>query len=249
MIIQIIETLLDKSVPFSGEHRRQQWENGWLQNLTEKNLRPRYFGKYKINRRNGYFVKAIDKNYERDMLYSIVDRVAKKYLRNMPYIYEFGCGTGHNLLRVKKISPNSILHGMDWAVSSQRLVNSIGFPAANFDFFDPNYRLKLHNPAGVFTVAALEQTGTKFKAFVSYLLKNKPKICVHIEPIAELLDKNNLMDYLSIKYFEKRKYLSGFLTYLRKLEKEKKIKIHEASRNRVGSLYIEGYSVVVWSPI
>ena len=74
-------------------------------------------------------------------------------------------------------------------------------------------------------------------------------MCIHIEPIEELLDKNILLDYLSIKYFEKRNYLSGFLSGLKKLEKQNKIKILKADRNNIGSLFIEGYSIIVWQPI
>ena len=248
-IIQILEVLLDDSLPFSGKHRKEQWQSGWFENLVEGNVNPHYFGKYKINRRGGVFVEALSKNYERDMLYKILDLYFKKYLTKVKYIYEFGCGTGHNMLRVKKINPKAILCGLDWVSSSQEIVERLNLRSFQFDFFHPDYRLKLVPPAGIYTVAALEQTGTNYKKFIRYLLKNKPAICLHIEPIEELLDPNNLMDYLSIKYFHKRKYLRGFLTYLRELEKEGKIKIHEAKRNHIGSLFIEGYSVIVWSPL
>ena len=59
----------------------------------------------------------------------------------------------------------------------------------------------------------------------------------------------NLVDYLSILYFKKRNYLSGFLLKLRELEEAGKIKIHMAKRTFIGSLYIEGYSVIAWSPV
>ena len=249
VVIQILDTLLDKSIPFSGKHRLKQWEKGWGENVKEGSATPHYFGKYKVNRRGGYFVEALSKNYEQEMLYSILDKVFKKYLSKIPFIYEFGCGTGHNLLRLKKVNPNALLVGLDWAHSSQKMLGKLKLLSFQFDFFNPDYRLKLGDKAGVYTVAALEQTGKDYKKFITYLLKQKPQICIHVEPIAELLDENNLMDYLSIKYFEKRNYLSGFLTYLRKLEEEGKIKIHEAKRNGIGSLFIEGYSVIVWSPL
>jgi hypothetical protein len=107
----------------------------------------------------------------------------------------------------------------------------------------------LDRGAYVYTVASLEQVGLEFKKFVDYLLKNKPKLCVHVEPVAELLDNSNLLDYLSVKYFEKRNYLRGFLTYLRQLEKQGKIRILKARRTYIGSLFIEGYSVIIWTPV
>ena len=85
--------------------------------------------------------------------------------------------------------------------------------------------------------------------FIDFLLEKKPEICLHIEPIAELLNEENLVDYLSILYFKKRNYLSGFLLKLRELEEAGKIKIHMAKRTFIGSLYIEGYSVIAWSPV
>ena len=99
------------------------------------------------------------------------------------------------------------------------------------------------------TVAALEQTGTRYERFLRYLIKQKPKIVIHIEPIPELLDPDNLIDYLSIKYMEKRKYLSGYLTHLKELEKQGKIKILEARRSGIGSQYIDGYSIIAWRPL
>src|SRR5258708_6525039 len=95
-IIHILETLLDDSIPFSGAHRKKQWEKGWGENLESGNGIPKYFGKYPVQRLNGRFVRGSGKNYERDMLYTIVDALAKKYLSTQTHIYEFGCGTGHN---------------------------------------------------------------------------------------------------------------------------------------------------------
>ena len=87
----------------------------------------------------------------------------------------------------------------------------------------------------------LEQVGHDYKAFISYLLKNKPAICINIEPIAEVLDANKLIDNLAIKYFRKRNYLNGYLDYLKKLEKQNKITITEIKRTYIGSMFAECY--------
>lgn len=247
-IIQMLEIILDKSVPFSGAHRRRQWEKGWGENLESGDGVPKYFGKHRVNRLNGRLVMGLDADYERDMLYTIVDKLGKKYLSRAKDVYEFGCGTGHNLWRVKAVNPNARLHGFDWTRSSNRIIDNMGFHAERFDFFNPS-KVRLEKDAAVYTVAALEQTGEGYKKFVSYLLKNKPSVVVHIEPIPELLDSSRLLDYLSIQYMAKRKYLKGYLTYLEKLEKEGKIEILEARRSGIGSMLIDGYSVVVWRPI
>lgn len=247
-IIRILDILLDDSIPYSGAHRKKQWEKGWAENLKSGNGIPQYFGKYPIQRLNGRFVRGKDKNYERDMLYTIVDKYAKKYLSNLSYVFEYGCGIGHNLWRIKAINPKAMIVGLDWTDSSNKMVDDMGFYSAKFDFFNPDYAFGCKG-VGVYTVAALEQVGTKFKPFVKYLLKNKPSIVVHIEPIPELLDEHKLLDYLSIRYMHKRKYLRGYLDYLRELEKKGKIKILEAKRSGIGSFLIDGYSVVVWKPL
>ena len=64
--------------------------------------------------------------------------------------------------------------------------------------------------------------------------------------MSELLDDNNLIDSLSVKYFDKRKYLNGFLSHLNNLEKEGKIEIIKQQRIFSGSYFIEGHSLVVW---
>lgn len=247
-IIQILDTLLDDSIPYSGAHRRKQWEKGWKENLKSGNQVPKYFDKYPVQRLDGKLVLGISRDYERQMLYKIVDRLAEKYLSKYENVYEFGCGTGHNLWRIKKANPHALLHGFDWTESSNRIVRSLGFHAEKFDFFNPP-RIKLNKNSGVYTVAALEQVGTDYRKFVRFLLNNKPSTVVHIEPIPELLDPSNLLDYLSIKYMEKRKYLSGYLKYLQSLEKQGKIRIIEARRSGIGSMFIDGYSIIVWRPV
>lgn len=251
-IIQMLEIILDKSVPFSGAHRHKQWEKGWGENLESGDGVPKYFGKHKVNRLNGKLVIGKSKTYELDKLYSLVDSLGKKYLKNMEHIHEYGCGTGHNLWRMKAINPDAILCGLDWTKSGVQMVKSQGFDGFVFDFFNPPvtpvnfYKGK---KVGVYTVASLEQTGENYKKFVSYLLKTKPEIVVNIEPIPELLDSTKLLDYLSIQYMSKRKYLKGYLTYLEELEKKGKIEIIEARRSGIGSFMIDGYSVIVWKPI
>ena len=242
VIIEIIETLLDPSLPFSGEHRRKQWEKGWSENLKSGDTTPRYFGKYPVTRFNGEFVTGQD---EQQSLYSILEDLAEKYLLHYDTICEFGCGTGHNLLHLKDVDSDIRYIGLDWSQSSNKLVRSLGMEGYQFDYFKPKFIMPENS--AVLTVASLEQVGKKFKTFVKYLLQVKPRVVVHIEPIPELLDKTILIDYLSIKYMAKRKYLTGYLDYLRLLEKNGYIKILEARRSGIGSKFIDGYSIIVWT--
>jgi len=262
-LLKIISTLVNENkIIKAGKHRIYQWEEGWEENLErfkksldKDDLKPRYFGKYKAVRWKGDLVEPISKNFEQRILYVIEDWLFDKYLKEVNCIYEFGCGTGHNLIRANEVNPTAELWGLDWANSSGRILEVLNerkfFPQIlfhKFNFFNPDKNFNIKKNSGIYTVAALEQVGEKHKKFVDYLIQSKPKVCIHIEPIAELLNKNRLLDYLSLEYFKLRNYLSCFLTHLQKEERRGRLKIHETKRTHIGSLFIEGYSVIVWSP-
>lgn len=264
LLKKIVETLLDPHLMQSGEHRLDQWENGWSENLRSiqsdpKNrdlIIPKYFSKYGAIRWNGRFIRPVSEQFEYRSLAVILDWVFDQYARDTDAIYEFGCGPGYNLLRAREVNSKASLWGLDWAKASQEIIEQLSaasvdldIHARNFDYFNPDQSFKLAPQSLVFTVASLEQVGVRWDRFVGYILRNRPKLCVHIEPIAELLDPGKFIDYLSVEYFRKRKYLHGFLDGLRQLEKEGKVRIHRAQRTSIGSLFIEGYSVVVWSPV
>ncbi|MEK7377149.1 MAG: class I SAM-dependent methyltransferase [Candidatus Margulisiibacteriota bacterium] len=255
-IKRIVDALLDKGLAYSGQHRKKQWEKGWGQNLTEGSVIPHYFGKYPFIRVNQRFIRPVSRNFEYNMIGVVLDWVFDRYMKGTKNIYEFGCGTGHNLLRLRKVNPAANLWGLDWVFSSQKIIRKFARTSGDkklfayrFDYFNPDHNFVLAHDSIACTIASLEQVGSKYKKFVAYLLKNKPKLCINIEPIAELFDERNLLDYFALEYHKKRRYLDGYLTYLKKLEKQKKIKIHRIQRTCVGSFFNEGYQVVVWSPV
>ncbi len=261
-ILKILKTLQDNTVVRAGEHRLEQWERGWAENVAlfaEKKdpevAIPRYFGKYPVIRFRGKFLKPLSPHFEYQMVGVLQEWLFEEYIKNVPAIYEFGCGTGNNLLRARPVNPTATLHGFDWARSSQELIARMkgegvetNISGARFDFFHPDRSLHLSPEGAVFTISALEQIGDRFQPFVEYLLAERPKICFHMEPISELLDPDNLLDWLSLAYLKKRNYLDDFLTYLRDLETQGKITIHRSQRSNIGSLFIESYSVIAWSP-
>ena len=261
LLLVIVKTLLDPNITKSGEHRRGEWEDGWGENLTDINqdnkdvesIIPKYFNKYNAIRWRGKFIKPVGEKFEYHTLRIILDWLFDKYARDCDSIYEFGCGPAHHLLRARKVNENAKLWGLDWAESSQGIIEKIRHDGIdknifghNFDYFNPELNFKIDDNSVIFTVASLEQIGNKWDKFVNYLIDQKPKLCFHVEPIGEMLDENVLVDYLSIQYFKKRNYLNGFLDGLRKLETEGKVNILDTKRSHIGSLFIEGYSIVVW---
>lgn len=260
---ETLEVLWDNTVEQAGRKRHTQWEAGWDANFQKlalpfdfSSIIPGYFGKHNILRWMQTYIVPEDPHFEYSSLAIIQDWLFDKYLRDHEVVYEFGCGTGHNLFRVREVNPTADLWGLDWTQSSQEILTWLNKHGVDprlhghkFNLFEPDHGFALEPGAAIYTVAALEQIGRQFTPFLSYIMANRPKLCVHIEPIAELLDENHLLDYLSVRYFKHRHYLDGFLSTLRALETEGKARIHMARRTYIGSKFIDGYSVVVWSPI
>ena len=74
-------------------------------------------------------------------------------------------------------------------------------------------------------------------------------LCVHIEPIVELYDECNPLDFLAGVYHRKRGYLEGFLPHLQALERKKKIELLEVTKATFGGIHHMAYSVIVWRPL
>jgi hypothetical protein len=263
-LLTILRVLFERKHESAGRHRLPAWEAGWSEHLDEIKepfdpavLTPKYFGKYPVVRWQGDLVMPVSPGFEYRCFEILQFWLFNKYFRGeSPGIYEFGCGTGHNLVRARTVNPSAWLFGLDWSERSQEIIRRLDVVAFGghgaaipFNFFQPNLHWRpYHETNVVFTSAALEQTGERFKYFVDFLIKMKPKLCVHMEPINELLDENSLLDALSIRYARQRNYLDGFLAHLRKLEHDGVVRIRLARRTGIGSLFLEGYSVVVWSP-
>ncbi len=247
----------------AGQHRLQQWEHGWRENLSalEKDenpdaVVPRYFGKYQLVRWLGDLAIPLTPEFEYHMLTILVEWAVETWLADVKTICEFGCGPGYHLLRSSALFPDKQLVGLDWTQASQDILKklvetgaAVNLQGRRFDFFEPDASLDLGASAGIYSVAALEQIGDKHEALIQYLLAKKPRICVHLEPIDELLDEARLLDQISILCAHKRNYLRGFLPRLRELEQQGRLTILRQQRTWIGSLFIEGHSLVVWKPL
>jgi len=261
-ILKLLKTLDRQTLKVSGSHRLNDWESGWKKHLEELKkskydlgiLVAKFAMKGEYNRLQGNLIKVESNSFEGDFVNIIRLYLFNKYYKNIATLYEFGAGTGVNLVAAAEIFPKMKLVGLDWANSSMEMLNSlkdklkINISGKRMDLFNPDEKYNLDRDSAVLTIGTLEQLGENFKPFINYLLKNKPKICIHLETLYEIYNQNNLLDFLAVKYLEKRKYLIGFLPFLKKLEKEKKIKILEVKRT-FGSFYHEGYTYTVWKPI
>lgn len=262
VVTEIHREVLENKFVKAGQDRETAWEKGWDENLknfkrTENidELVPKYFGKSNINRLGQHFIRSTSKNFDLNMLRAIQARVFSEYLMEAKNIYEFGCGTGHNLLFLSRFNLEASLVGLDWAKSSQEILQLLNKTQVNkniagrrFDYFSPDDDFKLVPSSAVLTIASLEQIGDKHKPFIDYLLKNQPSIVIHVEPFRDLLDDQDSIDLTSIVYMKQRNYIEGYCQEILDLQNNNRARVHLFERTFIGSKYVDGYTIMIWSP-
>ena len=253
--------VLSSNLTQCGEARICDWETGWKENLEEfkktlnpNSLIPKYHKKNNIARLNKQIIKSYSKDFDYHLHSFFVDALLLEHILNYDKVFELGCGTGYHLFRLNEYCPSKMYYGGDWSVASQAVVgecsevlktnNIKGF---NFNYFNPDYSIDIKDSL-VYTVASLEQVGDNHGKILEFLINKKPGLCVHFEPIHEVLNEENLLDYLTIQYFNKRNYLKNYLTTLRDLENQDKIRVLDVRRLYYGSKFIEGHTVIIWKP-
>lgn len=260
-LLSQIEDDLKQELTQSGPHRQQIWEKGWSENLEQLRksgpgspLIPGYFERSRYLRLADDFLEVDSPQAEPTSLGFLVDIVLEGLSLKVPYanIHEFGCGTGIHVSRLAKLFPEKTVTGYDWASSSVQILRHLKEQGLSnvgghlFDFFGPDYDVKIGDKDLILTVAALEQVGADFSPFMEFLEKKSSGLIVNIEPIEELLDLQDSMGALSAEYFRRRNYLAGFYSQLLELELEGRLEVLHSGRSGLGSLYIEGYSIVIW---
>ena len=260
-ILNCIKRIQSDTQIVGTSERTVVWENGWMENLVEfrdnldtECLGPKYFHSgLPIRFRKG-FIKSDNPKFQ-----ITIDLLVKRCLFELygtPYqnIYEFGCGTGYNQVVLHEMFPDKELYGFDLTNSAVEILKllreKLGYRVTGktFDFTKPDKSIKVPENSVVFTFAALEQIGEKNQAFIDYLLEQDVDTVVHLEPIVEVYDDNNLLDYLAKWFHTKRHYLSGLLPYLEQLETDSKIELEKVQRLHLGNHNHEGYTLIVWHP-
>jgi len=260
-LLRVLQVLDGNSFDTTGPKNLAKWESGWRENLHEfistngclEALQPKYF-KHQLLRYQQRFIRAHNAAFELNF-YTAVRRILfHRYLRDFQTIIEFGCGTGTSLLMLAEMYPDTLLVGCDWATSSQGILAGLAtqirrhIVGMNFDMFAPHEEVPFSDNCAVITLHAMEQLGPHYGRFLDYLLRKKPRLCLHLEPIEELYDDDHLLDHLAKQYHQRRGYLAGFLTHLRRLEGQGEVSLLDVRRLYFGSFFHEAYSVVVWAP-
>src|SRR5438876_6934701 len=246
----------------AGPDRHAKWERGWSENLEGLRegkdldaLVPRYMRPGQPVRLDRDYVMPFDPSFELQWFALFRRWLFRTYFEAADVVYEFGCGSGFNLAECARLYPTKEYVGLDWAHASTEIVNELGerfgwrMRGVPFDFFNPDPSVKIRDNAVVFTVGALEQTGANHGAFLDYLLDAAPALVVHVEPIVEWYDADHPVDDAAIRFHRRRGYWSGFPARLRALEAAGRVRILKTQRAHFGSLYIEGYSQLIWMPV
>ena len=263
VLAQNMDEAQSTSLAPAGRVGRRHWYKVWAESLatfhdTEslEALVPPYKDRYRPLRLDGEYIMPEDPQFERHWHEVYLRWIFLTYPLN-DVLYEFGCGSGFNLMILASLSGNQRLVGLDWSESAVRLIDELNghiggtkkLQGIYFDFFAPNISIRLNPSSTIFTLHALEQTGRRWEHFMQYLRDQKPALCVHIEPILEWYDPEDPFDQVAMAYHQKRRYWVGFPDYLKQLEQEGKAEIIKMRRVLFGSRHIDSYSQIIWRPL
>lgn len=262
LILHVLETIDNDTQRVDNPERAVVWERGWREALEEyrktgasSSLVPRFVRPCRPVRYRGEYALPANPWFERDWVALLRAWLADTYFVDCDCLYEYGAGTGWNLLAIQERHPRLVCKGFDFVDSAVELINEVGrttgrpITGERFDFFAPG-KAQGVDRCGVLTMGALEQTAGVVQPFVDFLLawEHKPSFVVHVEPVPELIPGDALFDSLALRFLRQRGYSTGLLPYLQGLARQGRIDILRATRTGIGSLYMEGYNVVAWRP-
>lgn len=245
LIVDILQRIERDTQKIGAPERIEAWREGWANALSmyrrTGSLVPQFIKLGQPVRYKQKFCHPAQANHEELYCRRLQQEFLYHWLRDCDNIYEFGCGTGFNLNALRYLLPNRGLFGFDFVQPAVDLVREIGLKADILDMRNPGPHV-MPKDSGVFTFGSIEQL-VDFKPFLEWLIAQRPKIVCHVEPIPELLDERNLVDYLSLMFSRKRGYTTGFLPWL---QQDQRIELLHVRRSYFGSLMMESYAEVAW---
>lgn len=263
LILGIIRKLDAGEFSRAGPGGKARWDKEWEETLERflasngdlETLRPRYFRTNQAARLWSDYVIPRNPQFELEVENIFKHWIFRKYLRESECIYEFGCGSGWNLSFLASIFPEKEFHGLDWTAASGKIIDLLkekygwNMQGHVFDMFSPPRGLGLKKGSAALCFSALEQLGGEHERFTEFICEVKPSIVLQVDYFQELYQSDNLADYLGARFARERNYLSNYLTRLRGLELDGKIRIEKIWRAPYGNLYFDGKSYAVWRPL
>ena len=261
-VMNYLPLLKEEWIVRDFEQNKAAWLKGWTQNLeevlsegpSESACKPKYFRGSRILRLKKDIVVTPNMQLEHDLFLAARYYIFSKYLEPYQSVHELGCGSCGNIWMLANSYPEKAIRGYDWVEPSVKIADEIGaklkldVKGHQLDMLHPPESLPFDSSSAVITIHALEQINDLYVDLVETILRSKPGIVVHYEPIVELYDDENLFDYLAKWYSEKRRYLNGLLPFLRQLEEAGKIEVIAEQRPELGGVMHEA-ALIVWRPI
>jgi len=246
-----------------GSHRADIWEGAWNEvkgkfvNLDYDPiaLNPNFISNYNYVRWNGRYVRPNNRRLELSFFEVLRDWIFTEFLANADNVYEFGSGSGFNIVNLSRKFPEKQLIGFDWSASATEILNlyaqstGANVKGCQFDFFNPDLSVEVPDNTVFVTFCAFEQIGSKFQSILDFFISKRPTLVIQMEPTIEFYDIHNPFDQIAIKYHEHRKYLHGYYAKLCNLAGASKINLISSRRLNFGSKYNECYSLHIWQPV
>lgn len=260
LLLNIVDRIFNDKQIIGAPDRTEVWFNGWAENLdlfrtkpdADDALLPRFVrNKQPIRWMQEYWLPD-NEQFEKSYIEVLRTYIFTEFMKDCNAIYEFGAGTGHNLVAAAEIYPEKKLVGTDFVQSSVDLIREVGqvkgikLSSASFNMLEPDHSFSVDNGAGVLTFGALEQLAGKLDRVFDYFLNQPASVFVHIEPAIEFYDRSRLEDYLASLFQGRRGYSEGLVSKLESLQKKNLIELLECRRLGFGSLMMEGYNLFIW---
>lgn len=253
---QIIQAINDKLSITKEKPNHFQWNDYWSEIKESKTKIPSFFNKTrskKINnfyRYKGGFINSEHENLAAEVIHNnikkTIDYIKECEKIEIDTIVEFGCGNGHNLEFIKKHKIAKNIYGCDFSSSAVEMAKENGFKSFEFDMTKPNQeKIKDLNidisKCVFFTSGSLEQLGENWKNFFEFLKESSAKYIFHIEPIKEFYIKSNPIENLALEFHNKKKYLDGYFSYLKKQNHFNLT----YSKSNFGTLFDQGFNTII----
>ena len=268
----------DRQVVASQE-RTAKWEEGWNYNLqtfleskSYQDLQPQYYrAKEKVAELIGLNTGEYVYRYKKELIATpnpnfeeiFAEVVRQAVLRRYFYGYkakrqvEFGCGSCLNILRMAKDQPDVTTYAIDFVQPPLDIAKEIGrneqveIRTILQDMRDMSDFNQDFSNSRIFTFGALEQLGGIYGAesWLNWAANQNNSKFVLVEPCVETYDLMSAVDLSALSFHLKRGYTSGIISSLKSKERNGVISNLKVHRIQFGSLFIEGYTLIVFETI
>jgi hypothetical protein len=189
---------------------------------------------------------------------NFLKKIFNKYSKKLDGLIELGCGYGSKCLFLGKQNKIKNIYAYDISrngifvlkklCKNENIKSNIKTKAIEVSKINFEKENIVKNTAILTSYFFTYVDKCKIFKILKNLLKVKPVLGIHLEPIYQNHLKKNLKNNKIRSYFKKENYSQFFFTVLKKLQKKKCIKI---ITNEVigGTNKIHPFSLVIWKPL